>query len=219
MLEKEFKFFTENLDKIFRLYPNKYIVIKDEDVKYISDSRDEALSFAIKHFKLGTFLIQPCLKSAVSPIQNISIKGTSFLEKGIPFFSLVAINNNGIASRIVSPVTLIDTFTGKTLKTTAIWDTGAENCHIDRIIAKRLGLIAIQKAISSGFHGTKEVNAYSLKIALSDEPVLLSSFALEYEENLNGSGFIIGMNIIRLGDFLVTNHEGRTMMSFKIPLI
>ncbi|HBB00735.1 MAG: hypothetical protein A2W86_11825 [Bacteroidetes bacterium GWD2_45_23] len=62
MPDKNFKYFTDNHDKLFNLYPNKNIVIKDEEVKFASDSFDEALSFAAEHYELGTFLIQLCTK-------------------------------------------------------------------------------------------------------------------------------------------------------------
>lgn len=60
MQEEDFKFFRNNRNKLFEQYPNKQLVIKDHEVKYASDSIDDALDFAMKHFELGTFIIQLC---------------------------------------------------------------------------------------------------------------------------------------------------------------
>ncbi len=64
MLEKEFKYFTDNQDKLFKQYPNKNIVIKDENVVYAADSFDDALKHAVENFELGTFLIQHCTEGS-----------------------------------------------------------------------------------------------------------------------------------------------------------
>lgn len=61
MLEKEFKYFMDNHDSLYNDYPNKYIVIKDENVLYAEDSMEEALKRAIEGgLQVGSFLIQLC---------------------------------------------------------------------------------------------------------------------------------------------------------------
>ena len=65
MLEKEYQYFKENQDDIIEKYPNKFIVIKDENIIGIYASQKEALTETLRKHKLGTFLLQ-----FVSPDKN-----------------------------------------------------------------------------------------------------------------------------------------------------
>lgn len=60
MLEKEFKFYLDNQEKLVREYNGKHIVIKDDAVIGAYDSNSEAYFETIKKHELGTFLIQLC---------------------------------------------------------------------------------------------------------------------------------------------------------------
>ena len=60
MLEKEFKFYLDNQEKLVREYNGKHIVIKDETVIGAYNSNSEAYFETIKKHELGTFLIQLC---------------------------------------------------------------------------------------------------------------------------------------------------------------
>lgn len=62
MLEKEFKYFKDNNDALFKIYPNRYLVIKGQKVVGNYLSFEEALEAAINShkFELGTFLVQLC---------------------------------------------------------------------------------------------------------------------------------------------------------------
>lgn len=60
MLEKEYKYFRENQEKLVNLYEGKIIVIKGVDVIGVYDSDKEAIEETTKEYELGTFLIQRC---------------------------------------------------------------------------------------------------------------------------------------------------------------
>lgn len=61
MLENEFKFFKDNHERLFRDYPNKHIVIKDNKVLFSDDTFEGALGKAIAGgLEVGTFIIQLC---------------------------------------------------------------------------------------------------------------------------------------------------------------
>jgi hypothetical protein len=63
MLEKEFKYFKDNYKALFTEYPNKYLVIKDQTVQHHSNTFEEALTYALTNYEIGTFLIQQCTES------------------------------------------------------------------------------------------------------------------------------------------------------------
>lgn len=59
--EKDFRFFTENHDKIFATYPNKYVVIREESVILAAETFEDALAEAqARGLKVGEFIIQQC---------------------------------------------------------------------------------------------------------------------------------------------------------------
>lgn len=64
MLEREFEYFKSNQASLFEKYPDKFLVIKDLEVKYNAPSFEEAIEYASEHFEIGSFLIQQCTKNA-----------------------------------------------------------------------------------------------------------------------------------------------------------
>jgi hypothetical protein len=60
-LKKELEFFKENQTELLQKYEGKFLVIKDKKVFNNYDSEITAYQDAIKHFELGTFIIQQCL--------------------------------------------------------------------------------------------------------------------------------------------------------------
>lgn len=127
--------------------------------------------------------------------------------------------HEGIADCITTPVELKNNFTGEIFSTNGIWDTGATNSVITKSSAIKLGLKPVQKAIVNGVHGAKEVNVYFVNITLNNKSISLNTLVTECEELSanHENGMLIGMNIISLGDFTVTNFDNNTVMSFRVP--
>lgn len=98
-------------------------------------------------------------------------------------------------------------------------DTGATNSVITKSIAQKLELVPISVANVRGVHGIQEVNVYFATITLNNKNISVSTFVTECEELSEDSsvGMLIGMNIITKGDFAVTNYQGNTTMSFRVP--
>lgn len=82
-----------------------------------------------------------------------------------------------------------------------------------------LGLKPIKRKLVRGVHGVKEVNVYPVKITLNNKNITLQSDATECDELFpdKSVGLLIGMNIITKGDFVVTNYQGSTVMTFRVP--
>jgi hypothetical protein len=59
-LEKEFRYYIKNQNKLVKQYNNKCIVIKNEKVIGVYDSEVEAVQETSKNEPLGTFLVQKC---------------------------------------------------------------------------------------------------------------------------------------------------------------
>lgn len=67
VLVKEFEYFTKNHSDLFKQYPNRYLVIKDQEVLFDEDSVKHALEVSQKNGLVpGTYIIQKCEESVES---------------------------------------------------------------------------------------------------------------------------------------------------------
>ena len=60
MLEKEFQYFVDNQNDLFKQFPGQYIVIKDQKVIGVYDNKIDAYFETQKEHVLDSFLIQYC---------------------------------------------------------------------------------------------------------------------------------------------------------------
>ncbi len=99
----------------------------------------------------------------------------------------------------------------------AIWDTGATGSVITRSVVERLGIA--QTGISKVFtaNGEAEQRTFTIDIGLPNGIRVQSIVATEVDALSGGAEALIGMDVITLGDLSVTNHNGSTCMSFRIP--
>ena len=128
-------------------------------------------------------------------------------------------NNKGIARRILTPIEVKNVFDDKTVSTFGIWDTGATGSVITKSTAAALKLLPIRRTTVRGVHGKRKVNVYIVNITLDNKNITLNAHVTECEELSadKSVGFLIGMNIITMGDFSITNFDGDTTMSFRVP--
>lgn len=106
---------------------------------------------------------------------------------------------------------------------TAIWDTGATNSVITKKVVDDLQLKPINVTEIHHAGGTSMSNVYLVNIILPDG-VMVPNVRVTLAEltDLNipeehQSHVLIGMDIITTGDFAVTNHNNKTVLSFRIP--
>lgn len=128
-------------------------------------------------------------------------------------------NYKVIANQIVTDIEIKNPASGKSIRINAIWDTGATNSVITEKIAKDLGLISIGFGTVIGVHGKKDVNKYFVNITLNNKSVSLDLPVTECSSLIadESIGALIGMDIINIGDFAITNFQGKTTMSFRRP--
>ena len=134
------------------------------------------------------------------------------------------IRYSGIARELITDVSLKvnDIFPDldhSPKKFKAIWDTGATNSVITLNAVNELKLPVTGRATTCGVHGTQEVNTYIVDIILLNNVIFNS---VEVTEGYIGDpdrkiDFLVGMDIIRSGDFSVTNVKGKTIFSFRVP--
>lgn len=124
-----------------------------------------------------------------------------------------------IINSIITPVLVTNTFTKAQFQTKGIWDTGATNSVVTKSTAQQLGLIPVSQADVRGVHGIKSVNVYDVIITLNNKNITIRTRVTECDELSadKSVGMLIGMNVINRGDFVITNYNGRTTMSFRVP--
>ena len=70
MLEKEFQYYLDNQADFVKKYPKKFLVIKNQEVVGVYDTKEKAYDDATSKFDLGTFLIQQCLPGTLGHTQT-----------------------------------------------------------------------------------------------------------------------------------------------------
>lgn len=143
----------------------------------------------------------------------------------------LTIRYGGITNRLTSGVKvsfpkslLSNGEVAATLDHLAIWDTGATGSAIAELTAKKLNLAPTGIKKVSGLGGTIDKNTYLVDLLLPNG-IHLTDFSVTEVDNpkdengnkIDAFGILIGMDIISIGDFTVTNFEGITIMTFRYP--
>jgi hypothetical protein len=149
----------------------------------------------------------PNSSAYLGPYTGFTLRGEGILRAIITeaFVSLPAPDNSPVSEEF--PMT----------KTTALWDTGATNCVITKAFAEHLGLSPITQAPVNHAGGETLENVYLLDITLMNGLRFPGKTVTECKDATGNFGIIIGMDIICTGDLSITNHGGKTVVSFRHP--
>ena len=101
------------------------------------------------------------------------------------------------------------------LSVNVIWDTGATNSVISPQIAKNLGLIPIGMTTVHTAGSIERCNIYKIDLLLPNQVTVMDVRVTGM--NIYSAEALIGMDIIALGDFAVTNTKGKTCFTFRTP--
>lgn len=97
----------------------------------------------------------------------------------------------------------------------AIWDTGATKTSISQRVVDELGLKTIGFGTNHTAGGNLTVTMHRVNIMLP-MGVGISSLLVSCSD-IDGPDVLIGMDVIARGDFSVTNVDGKTTFSFRMP--
>ncbi len=104
------------------------------------------------------------------------------------------------------------------IKCSGIWDTGSHGCVISSKLIESLKPPFIGFKLISGVLKKGWSPEYLLNIHLSDDFIIKGVGACE-GSNLDDNEFLIGMEVINMGDFAITNVNQKTAFSYRIPSI
>lgn len=125
--------------------------------------------------------------------------------------------SDGIASVLATPVEIFKEGQNQSVEIQAIWDTGATGTTITKQVAEALGLIATGFTQVHTANGVATQHTYTIDLGLPNRFKINKITVTEVDQLSGGFNALIGMNIISLGDFSVTNHNGKTCFSFRMP--
>lgn len=100
----------------------------------------------------------------------------------------------------------------------ALWDTGATNCAITKKIADQIGLSPTGQAEVHHANGVTLEDTYLINVALPNRIEVPLVKATECK-SAGTFDLIIGMDIITMGDFAVTNEGGISVVSYRYPAL
>jgi len=100
----------------------------------------------------------------------------------------------------------------------ALWDTGATQSCIKSELAISSGLIPSGKTQMTHAGGISDnMHVFRLDLFLPNKFIVPGVNVIEMSSPAMHFDFIIGMDIICLGDFAITNIGGKTSYSFRMP--
>jgi predicted aspartyl protease len=138
------------------------------------------------------------------------------MAKKETFYHAFTQKSTGRMNRLISQANIaIDNAPSNPL--TALWDTGATNTCISTQIAENLSLVPTGKRKIMTPSGDAIVNTYMITVMLPNGVAIRDVLVSDSTIGAQGLDMLIGMDIIGLGDFAVSNFSGKTAFSFRIP--
>jgi predicted aspartyl protease len=104
----------------------------------------------------------------------------------------------------------------KSMKVRALWDTGAEGSVIVPALVRSLNLIPINRVRVNGVNASSLADVVKIDVGLPNK-VMVKDVTASVCSLVKDVDLLIGMNIILLGDFSISNGEGKTLFTFAIP--
>ena len=126
-------------------------------------------------------------------------------------------NHLGRANQIITEVTIILPNTNIKQLVKAIWDTGATASVITEKIVNALGLKPTGMSNVITANGPTVQSTYIVDIVLPNNLQVRDVTVTGAPGFSSDCDVLIGMDIISLGDFSITNFEGNTCLSFRFP--
>lgn len=128
-------------------------------------------------------------------------------------YSAFTIHAKGKLNQIRSEVTIS---AASSITVNAIWDTGASGTCISKRVAQELKLVPIGMSSHNTAAGTIDCYDYLVDIILLNNVCIQK---VRVSDFLGGPDLdvLIGMDIIGTGDLSITNANGKTVVSFRIP--
>lgn len=136
-------------------------------------------------------------------------------------------SENGLLPHLATPCHISQAFDpGKSaqkcsrIEFKAMWDTGAAKTVITPRVIEACGLKPlgrIKSVLLQGVEGIEKSAAYEINLSLPSHITIHELTVVSKNPGEVWWDVLIGMDVISIGDFRVTNKNGKTEWSFSIP--
>ncbi|MDR1072518.1 MAG: retroviral-like aspartic protease family protein [Treponema sp.] len=131
-------------------------------------------------------------------------------------FKAFTVKSNKRALAAIKTGVVVSARNGGRKEAVAVWDTGATVSRISNEVIKELGVSPFGYRYVGTANGLMKCGKYEISLYLPNsvvfQDIIVSGFS--GGENID---MLIGMDIINAGDFSITNANGVTVASFRIP--
>jgi hypothetical protein len=119
-------------------------------------------------------------------------------------------------NKLITNASILRNSTGSFVDIRAIWDTGATHSVMNHALMMHLNLMPIASKLVFGVNSKQYVDIVAASVKLPNGFVIGRNRF--YVCSLPpGTDMLIGMDIIQLGDFYISNASGKTQFIFVIP--
>lgn len=108
-------------------------------------------------------------------------------------------------------------YDNRQISVNALWDTGATTTCVSPNVVQSLSMIPTGKMNSHTASGVSVVNTYLANIILPNHVRVTDVMMMDAAIGQRGFDVLIGMDVITTGDFCVSNYQGKTVLTFRIP--
>lgn len=122
-----------------------------------------------------------------------------------------------ILNQLVVNVKLRNQYNENEMEITAIWDTGSSHSNISQKVASQLQLQDHTHELLHTAAGTVLMATHFVDLILPNTLTIPNVKVCESNIGEMGVDMLIGMDIISLGDFAITNYDGTTKYLFRYP--
>ena len=138
-------------------------------------------------------------------------------------FLAFTLKSNGILNMLKTDTLVLSDIRKKDTSYTpklwrGLWDTGASKSSITQRIVDDLNLIPVGNTNISTANGVVAVNTYFVDFGLPNG-VTVKNVLVSCADLGDDIDVLIGMDIIRHGDFSITNVNNKTTFSFRTPSV
>lgn len=123
-----------------------------------------------------------------------------------------------ISMKLISPAAII-TNDGEYRTDLAMWDTGANCTCISQKIVRELNLKSIGREDIHTPSGVDIQSKYLVDLFLPNNVRITNLTVFDSDIDNQGIDILIGMDVITKGDFAISNYDGKTVFTFRIPSI
>lgn len=140
-------------------------------------------------------------------------------------FQAFTLKANGSLDKIITDVTVCAAYDPSappnplptSIAAKALWDTGASNSVISDRLAKSLGLVSVGKREVHHGDGSSQRETYMVNFGLPNNVGVVGLVATDFPASHDHFSVLIGMDVLRMGDFALTHVGSQTCMTFRMP--